>query len=230
MATVYFTEADIAAGETITKPFNTGSLCAIKVFNMSPYTLVINDSASYDHTTYYDTMLDMIQPWTIQPIATSEYPVKCWITMDTEFSPKNTTDPNLLSLQGVTIRSYQNQLANYNGISLLQNTDTNISNPTISTDANITNTTAIPTDANITNSSISTDANITNTSVPVSGSVDANITNTVAIPTDANITNSSINVDANITNTTVNVATAVCSILDALFPNTFAGRFVGCPE
>ena len=163
MATVYFTSADINAGTTITKILDTGSYCAIKFSNMSPYPLVTHTQQSYNHDTYFSDMLDIIQPWTITAVHVQEYPVVCYITMDTGFAPVNTTDATLLSMQGVTGRSYQSPLPSYTPIDLLARTQTNITNASIPVSGSV--------DANITNATIDANSTIVNELLSVGPSV-----------------------------------------------------------
>lgn len=163
MSTVYFTKADVSAGVTITKSLDTGSYCAIKFSNMSPYPLVTHTQQSYNHDTYFSDMLDIIQPWTITPLHVQEYPVVCYITMDTGFAPVNTTDATLLSMQGVTGRSYQSPLPSYTPIDLLSRTQTNITNTNIPVSGSV--------NANITNATIDANSTIVNELLSVGPSV-----------------------------------------------------------
>ena len=119
MAISLFTKQDITNGQTITVPLGTGGYCSGRFYNTSPYVLIIGNSQNYDHSRYYDTMVDRIEPWSVTPVDMTVWPKKVWVTMDSQFDPIFTNDPYLTSLSGVEVAQYQTPLASYTPINLL---------------------------------------------------------------------------------------------------------------
>lgn len=172
MADVLLNADQVNAGTTETMQLNVGGLDSFRVFNFSPYYLILHDTQAYDHNRYYNGLLDMIEPWSIWPVKNCGFPNKVYMTMDTAFSPRFTNEPTLTSLTSVTWQQSMKALPSYAPVRLLQ-----ASNLTVTSESGSVGSTTLP-PVNVGNTASSPVQNL-----PVTGS--GTSSNSVALTSQA---------------------------------------------
>ena len=130
--TVIWNADTVNAGNTVTAAIQTGGLDSIRIFNFSPYYIILHQDQAYSHAAYFDGMFEMIKPWSIVSLKIKGcvLPNTVYATMDVDFAAKYTNEPTLTALTGVTLQQSMTPLTTYTTTDLLAATNLTVTSET----------------------------------------------------------------------------------------------------
>lgn len=132
--------------QPLTVKVDTAGHPTLIIYNFTPYTLVLHTGRSYSTVGFYEDLIELIEPWRIQPIGAADCQPKSYLTVDPNLPQIPASNTYLSGMQSVALHTSQYPASSVSARSMLglSSSEANITNTSLDTSSTVTNDVSNP--------------------------------------------------------------------------------------